>query len=155
MKKLTGSQKQLLVNAAGRRDGKVLPVPDGMNLKGGALTSTLNALEKRGLVVRRKGSRAAVVITAKGRDAAGPAVSGNTHMAKTDPAKRPTKAARIISLLTRPDGATVPEIMRETHWQRHSVRAALTGLRKRGMAVSRTVSDSGIGTYRIEGSVPS
>jgi DNA-binding PadR family transcriptional regulator len=102
------------VNAAGRQDGKVLPVPEGMTLKSGALTSTLNALEKRGLIVPlRKGSRAAVLITAKGRDAAGLAVSGNTHTAKTDPAKRSTKAARIISLLTRPDGVTVPEIMRE------------------------------------------
>ena len=52
MMKLTNSQQRLLTNAAGRRDGKIRPVPEGMNLKGGALASTLTALEKRGLVAR-------------------------------------------------------------------------------------------------------
>jgi len=50
-----------------------------------------------------------------------------------------------VSLLKRTKGATVAEIMNSTGWQAHSVRAALTGLRKKGMTVERTDT----GTYRV------
>jgi len=56
-----------------------------------------------------------------------------------------SKNAKVVALLQRSKGATVAELMKATGWQPHTVRAALTGLRKKGMAVERT----GQGTYRI------
>jgi hypothetical protein len=36
----------------------------------------------------------------------------------------------------------------KTGWQPHSVRAALTGIRKRGLAVTRTKTEAGTTIYR-------
>ncbi len=148
MRKLTNNQKRLLEIAAARDDGSVLPIPEDMTLKGGALTSSLKALEARGVIERNQtGDSTAWAITAKGYEAIGrepPAcrVAGGS-------AKRSTKADAIATLLRRPDGAALPDIMHATKWQAHSVRAAISGLRKRGMAVIRTVTDDGISNYRI------
>ncbi|MFZ1988556.1 MAG: DUF3489 domain-containing protein [Alphaproteobacteria bacterium] len=54
-----------------------------------------------------------------------------------------TKVERISELLERRAGATVEALMVETGWQSHSVRAALSGLRKRGMKISRTKHPNG------------
>jgi len=43
-----------------------------------------------------------------------------------------TKIARVQGMLERPSGATVEALCKTTGWQAHSVRAALTGLRKAG-----------------------
>jgi DNA-binding transcriptional regulator PaaX len=37
----------------------------------------------------------------------------------------------------------------KTGWQPHSVRAALTGLRKRGLAITREKNDAGVTVYRL------
>ncbi len=59
-----------------------------------------------------------------------------------------TKQAALIALLERREGATVQQMRTKTGWQAHSVRAALTGLRKRGIAVTRTKNASGASIYR-------
>ena len=148
MRKLISNQKRLLETAAARDDGSVLPIPEDMTLKGGALTSSLKALEKRGFIEQTQAGESKIwTITATGYDAIGreaPAVR-----LATGSAKRPTKADAIAALLRRPDGAVLPDIMHAMKWQAHSVRAAISGLRKRGLAVIRTVTDDGISTYRI------
>jgi Protein of unknown function (DUF3489) len=58
-----------------------------------------------------------------------------------------TKQATLIALLERPVGATIAQMCARTGWQAHSVRAALTGLRKRGIAVTRTKDESGSTVY--------
>jgi hypothetical protein len=45
---------------------------------------------------------------------------------------RQSKKAAVIALLGRPDGAAISDLIGVTGWQVHSVRAALTGLRKEG-----------------------
>ena len=47
-----------------------------------------------------------------------------------------SKTARVIALLQRQDGASLDELVAETGWQRHTARAALTGLRKKGFIIS-------------------
>ncbi len=64
---------------------------------------------------------------------------------------RRTKASIILDLLKRPKGATVAELQKATGWQGHSVRAALTGLRKKSNEVVRTKDDTGATRYRIAG----
>ncbi len=61
---------------------------------------------------------------------------------------RPTKQAAILNLLRRADGASIDDLTSATGWQAHSVRAALTGLRKRGHDIERSVK-SGASRYRI------
>ena len=48
-----------------------------------------------------------------------------------------TKSASVIALLTRPEGATLDEMIAATGWLPHTTRAALTGLKKKGHAVVR------------------
>lgn len=47
-----------------------------------------------------------------------------------------TREARFLEHLTG-DGADVASLMKNMGWQGHTVRAALTGLRKRGIKVER------------------
>ena len=62
-----------------------------------------------------------------------------------------TKIARVQGMLERPSGATVEALCKTTGWQAHSVRAALTGLRKAGHVIERTDNEQKIGKtmYRI------
>ena len=63
--------------------------------------------------------------------------------------KPETKRTILIGLLQRPDGATVTEFAEKLGWLPHTVRAALTGLRKGGQAVERTKSPDGTSVYRL------
>ncbi|WP_313670757.1 DUF3489 domain-containing protein [Sandarakinorhabdus sp.] len=61
----------------------------------------------------------------------------------------PTKSAQMSKLLQRPRGATIPELCAATQWQPHSVRALLSGMRKKGARLVRETRKSGEGSYRI------
>jgi hypothetical protein len=62
--------------------------------------------------------------------------------------KRPGKVDQILVLLKRPEGASITDLTAATGWQAHSVRAALTGLRKRDIAVASERQD-GVTRYRV------
>lgn len=64
------------------------------------------------------------------------------------PAKGQTKAAQVVALLNRKQGATNQEIMDATGWQTHSVRGFLAHLKKGGTKIEKTV-DGKTSTYRI------
>ena len=64
------------------------------------------------------------------------------------PAK-PTKTATILKLLRRPKGASIAELQKATGWKPHSVRAALTGLRKNGHKIERTKNAKDTTIYGI------
>ncbi len=68
--------------------------------------------------------------------------------AVTTAGARPTKQAVILNLLRRAKGASIGDLTSAIGWQAHSVRAALTGLRKRGHDIERSV-ESGASRYRI------
>ena len=63
-------------------------------------------------------------------------------------AASPTKSDLVISLLSRPNGAHVSELLSATGWQLHSLRAFISGLRKRGHAISRS-KENGEARYVI------
>src|SRR5271170_5017213 len=52
-----------------------------------------------------------------------------------------TKLAQVIELLQRGHGATIGDLIAVTGWLAHTMRAAMTGLRKRGYAVTTDRSD--------------
>ncbi len=63
--------------------------------------------------------------------------------------KRPGgKLATILELLQRSKGAPLADIENATGWQSHSVRAALTGLRKRDIVIERE-KQNGVTRYRV------
>ena len=73
------------------------------------------------------------------------------EQAKTLAPRAGSKLARVIDLLQRCDGATIPNLTEATGWLPHTTRAALTGLRKRGYAVVRARVGGGDSIYRIAG----
>jgi len=60
-----------------------------------------------------------------------------------------TKRAQLIGLLERPEGATVAEIGQRLGWLPHTVRAAITGLRKAGREVTRSKDADDRSVYRL------
>ena len=62
---------------------------------------------------------------------------------------RSSKKAAILALLQRPSGAAISDLAKATGWQVHSVRAALTGLRKEGKRLVRNKDAAGITHYRL------
>lgn len=50
---------------------------------------------------------------------------------------RGSKAATLLEMIRRTDGATLEEMTERTGWQPHSVRAAMTGLRKKGHVIEK------------------
>lgn len=65
---------------------------------------------------------------------------------------RITKAVQIRAMLEAPGGASLTSLMSATGWQAHTVRAALSVLRKRGNDLAREKRD-GDTVYRIVGAV--
>jgi DNA-binding transcriptional regulator PaaX len=49
-----------------------------------------------------------------------------------------TKIDAVIELLGRKNGASIEDIGAANGWQHHTVRAALSGLRKKGQAIARS-----------------
>ncbi|ANK81842.1 MAG: hypothetical protein TEF_14325 [Rhizobiales bacterium NRL2] len=164
MTKLNDKQIAVLGNAVSRPEGNVLPLPEDMQMKGGGLAAMLKALERRCLVQR---SEDAWAITDAGRAAVAGVVEGDkSEDEKAEPQGasedagdgdgvatplfRPgTRQAQLLDLLQREEGADIDEMVQLTGWQPHSVRAVLTGFRKRGVEVTRMKEGNGVSVYRV------
>ena len=79
-----------------------------------------------------------------------PAPKSNQDVEPTAP--QMTKQDRVLTMLARPTGASIDEIMRMTDWQVHSVRGFLAGTVKKrlGFTVISSKSGSELRRYRIE-----
>ena len=64
-----------------------------------------------------------------------------------------TKAASILQLLSRSEGATIAELVKTTGWQQHSIRGFFAGQvrKKLGLELLSEKSDDGIRHYRVRG----
>jgi hypothetical protein len=150
---LTDTQ-QLLLRVAAKRGDRCLVLPS--TLKGGAAHKVAAKLIAAGLV---KEIRAKAELPAWRRDeGTGLAYSLKLTAAGANPGapasvvspRGGTKIALVVGLIQRSVGATLDELVASTGWLPHATRAALTGLRRRGYAVSIDRSDKTRGsTYRI------
>src|SRR5436190_6041934 len=70
--------------------------------------------------------------------------------ATRDPKVRETKLQQLEAMLRQPNGATVTQLAALLEWQPHSVRGAMSNLKKkRGLAISAENVQGGERTYRI------
>lgn len=160
MTKLTDLQSILLSTASRRSTGQLLPAAESVTTAPDRVTQAIGSLLKRSLVEEVLVSapdqtwrvaydqRYGVVVNDAGRRAIGvePEGSGGADggsLAQTDtPAPSSprglTKATLLLSLLRREQGATLAELIEATGWLPHTVRAALTGVRKKGHTVVKS-----------------
>ena len=89
---------------------------------------------------------------AKAKKAATPKKTTKATKGKRE-AKSGTKAAIVLDLMKRKEGATLVEIAKATDWQNHSIRGFVSGhvTKKLGLLVESTKSEAGERTYRIVG----
>ena len=74
----------------------------------------------------------------------------STKATRTDRAKPDSKQDKIVALLQRPKGATLDALVKETQWQKHSVRGFLAGtVRKKLKLPLLSEKIDGVRTYRI------
>jgi hypothetical protein len=78
------------------------------------------------------------------------AVSARATKASSDQVKLDSKQDKIVALLQRPEGATLDVLVKETQWQKHSVRGFLAGtVRKKLKLPLLSEKIDGVRTYRI------
>ncbi len=119
-------------------------------------------------VWRERGDqRNALIITDTGLDALGIDINGSGSKTNSDgkrtrsrkqrssskgkkelsAPRADSKLDRLLGLLSAKDGTTMLQMIAATGWQSHTVRAAMTGLRKRGYAIERHKSGEGETVY--------
>lgn len=168
MTSISDTQAVLLSAAVQRDNGSILPLPASLKQGGGAakaITALLNhgfADEREtndGSAIRRTDGdvRYGVFVTDAGAAAIGIEIAGAVAPAANVPGASPpalateprlSKIDAVLFLLSRTDGATLPELIAATGWLPHTTRAALTGLRKKGHEITRSKRD-GATCYRI------
>lgn len=163
MPKLTDTQSLILSAASQRPDNLAMPLPKGLH--GAAAKKVVSMMIGRGWLEEvdanlRKGEPlwretgdghgTTLVVTDAGLLAIGiePAVvktmaAIRTHAAQPPAPKPPTprtgtKQAQIITLLQRPEGATIAEIVVATGWQAHSARGMISGALKKKLGLPVT-----------------
>lgn len=157
MTKLSDTQRILLSSAAQRENGSVLPLPPTI-APGGGTSKAIAALLRNAFVDERETDDMLIAVrtdddvryglfitnagaAAIGIDLAGPSTDDDVPDATTPlPSARPartSKSATVLALLERAEGATITELIEATGWLPHTTRAALTGLRKKGHAITR------------------
>jgi len=156
--KLTPTQALLLRAAARRADGRVIP-PD--TLRGGARAKALTALMQRGWIepAGRGHALTDAGYAAVGQQRPAPAKNGQPvnasdaiQLLKIIPLRPGSKLAALVAALRRPQGATNQQLMLATGWQPHSVRGAISALRRRlGLNVVLTRNAAGERVYRLLG----
>jgi hypothetical protein len=172
---LTDTQRTTLAAAIERSDS-ACSLPDRINRRAAQkLAISLvekglvrEVLAKAGMPVWRQddaGRSMTLVITKRGRDT----VRANTEAVGQDSKpldaagdrdkpsearqspKDGSKIAKVIMLVSRETGASLPELVSATGWLPHTTRAALTGLRKRGYTLSLVPTETGGKVYRMTG----
>jgi hypothetical protein len=178
MPKLSDLDYVLLISASRRPTGHLLPWPRAVAPHADSIPKAVSSLLRRKLIeevevdssrrARRSkgGKHHGLIITDAGRAEASeeeepPAVKPEpivaappeSAQAPTLPAGevRPgTKLALLIKMLRREKGVTIAELMKATGWLPHTVRATISGLRKKGYEVTTDAADNGT-RYRITG----
>jgi hypothetical protein len=121
--------------AAGHEDHLVLP-PGGLSAS--ARRGAMTRLVRAGVAEEVRVDDDALGWRKDGQASVGLRITDAGIAAVESPttkAPRRTKRASLVALLEREGGAGLGELIAATGWQPHTVRAAITGLRKSGLTI--------------------
>ena len=120
----------------------------------GTAQATATGAQPKATKKARVAARRAHVAPKKAKSAkkTSPAKKAPKGHKKAGAARDGSKAAKILDLLKRPEGATLKGLMKATDWQAHSVRGFLSGTigKKMGLKVTSTKHEGGERTYSIK-----
>lgn len=175
--KLNDTQLIVLSNASARENRAVMPIPKTLKLNNAESIELMQGLLRKKLIAEwpavvhepvwreKNGKPFTLVITDKGLQAinampeeAEPAEKtpakakpGKPQPVKTSPTKSAIKKPDIVlTLLSRSKGATMEQLQEATGWQAHSIRAVISGLRKKDIHIARSQAKDGTTIYRVE-----
>lgn len=154
MTKLTDTQLVLLSTAAQNDGGSLLPLATSLTASRPVIDKSIASLIKRSFAEEGEVADASIAwridddihfgvrITDAGRKAIGlteePVPAATPEAApEVGVEKKQTKAALVVALLQREQGATLDELVSATGWLPHTTRAAMTGLRKKGHDIAK------------------
>ena len=130
------SKYQLSILAALKAAGGPLPTSAlaESGAKAASIEDNLKTLAQTGFIARKAKS---VSLTEIGLAALEPAPESTAKPSPHNDPKPKTKKVRLIELLKADEGVTVPDLAQTLGWLPHTTRAALTGLKKDGIAVQK------------------
>ncbi len=150
--KLSEIQLILLVTASQRGDGGMLPFRADATKNHARIDRSVAGLIRRGFAIEvavqddrlvwreRKGLKSGVAITPLGRDIlnrmSDPQFLPTSYAPPIMSPRAGSKLSVLLELLGLPDGASLAKMVEATGWLPHTIRAALTGLRKRGFSIA-------------------
>jgi len=132
---LTDTQAKILkmANDQGRFTTQDLPV------KGAASQKVIDSLLRKSLirVTEAKDAQEVFALTFQGRKAIGIEEPEEIQTTPPKPKARPgSKLDQVIKMLSRPEGATITQIMKQNGWLRHTVHGTLAGALKKRLGLS-------------------
>ncbi|CUW37110.1 conserved protein of unknown function [Magnetospirillum sp. XM-1] len=165
MTQLSDTQAVILSTACAREGGLVLPLTT--SLTGGAVNAVLGSLIKKGLIEPTAAEGGAPIwqegddgtpLTLRATPAAYAALGIETDVIADVPPATPrrrrdgSKQEMLISMLKRPEGASIEEICSGFDWQPHTVRGAIAGTLKMklGLAVISEKVEGRGRVYRLD-----
>lgn len=164
MPKLTDTQLVILSTASARDDGAILPLPDTLRIKGGAVTSVLTSLLKKDLIAEQPATRGVevwresddgrmtLVITDAGLQAIGVTPEGEAEASgdvnEPKPQKNRHRAAR-------PRAAAEPETTEQPSVRPGTKLALLVDLLRAGdgASIDEIVAATGWQAHSVRGAI--
>jgi len=135
-----------MANAEANTDATV--AEQGATVAPETRTSKKDAFRKKGAPKGQKTAKGA-----KAKSTAKKAEKKGAQAAPTKEARMPraeSKGAKILTMIGRPKGATLDEIMKATEWQAHSVRGFLSiAAKKRHLSIESSKNEAGDRVYKI------
>ena len=150
--KLTDTQHQVLTHAIQHTQGRIDWFPE--HIKGGARQKVIEALYNKALI-DKSGDDCYYVIAdvrvALGGQPDHVISEPQSTPAVTPPSSKNSKQAQVIAMLSRPEGATVPQICATTGWLAHTVRGTFAGAfkKKLGLEITSEKTKDSDRVYRL------